>query len=1062
MDPLLVLLSIGAFIYFLLGPGIAWFQASQARKESQNLRNEVDKLREQLARLQSQMSRRAEAAPVPDKPLFQPAPPQPVPAPISVPEPIIAAPAEPAIEPPPPPLPVVTPPPPSITTVFDPSELAPPPDIAPTFETSPRIEPARPAPATKPARRAPAPTISLEQFLGVKLFAWIGGLALFLGIVFFVKYAFEQNLISPALRTTIGFLIGGGLVTTGIIMRRSQAYAVLAQTLAATGVLILYGVTYAAHALYEFPAFTTLSTFAYMSLITAGAFVLAVWIEAPVIAVLGMAGGFLTPVFVTSGVDNPTGLFGYVLLIDLGLIAVAKKRGWHYLMACGAAGTLLLEAGWFFQWFWRGEYHLSAKVWIPVGVHLFFPTLFALATWWLRPEEPKGESRRASSLAPALGGLALAGWSFVVAFIFLDVAYVTNRPLILNGFLFALNAAVLLQIWVQPRTALAQWIAALLSFVHLAIWSTLRLTDATLIPALVSYLIFGLMHTGFALLAMRKRPETMQAQRHGIWLGPVAVLLVIAPMFALPEVPWLIWPTVLLINLMTIAVAAVTLAMAPVLLALVVTLVAMTFWLLRLDIGASPWLFLFTLGGFALVFAAAGSLLAFRLRRMTGYQRKDGADWLTSLEGLLPMASAALPFILLILATHRLHLVNPTPVFTLGVLLSLGLLVLMRLSSLPALGMAALICMWLLELSWLERHFDPSRPWMALGWFLGVASLFAGYPFLWRSRFQETALPWVVSAITWLMQGLLIYWVCDSLPAMKSRMGWVPALLTLPPALSFWVVLRNPPPAPLSEIHRLVRQTQLAWFGGIALTFITFIFPIQLDHQWLTLGWALEGAALCWLFTRVPHPGLVRLGFSLLTSTFVRLSLNPAVLSYQVHQDTPIWNWFLYTYGIAALAMFAAARWLSPARHQHLNGVALTTAFGGQNPAALCWSYGGILLFLLVNLEIADYFTPAGSSYVDVQWGGNFARSMTFSIAWALYALALLIIGFRLDTKAARYAGIGLMGITLLKLFFHDLSNIGSIYRIGALIVVAIIALGASFLYQRFYARKGQEDTEGS
>jgi hypothetical protein len=48
------------------------------------------------------------------------------------------------------------------------------------------------------------------------------------------------------------------------------------------------------------------------------------------------------------------------------------------------------------------------------------------------------------------------------------------------------------------------------------------------------------------------------------------------------------------------------------------------------------------------------------------------------------------------------------------------------------------------------------------------------------------------------------------------------------------------------------------------------------------------------------------------------------------------------------------------------------------------------------------------------------------------------------------------MGITLMKLFFHDLANIVSIYRIGALIVVAVIAPGASFLYQRFYARQAR------
>lgn len=1043
MEPIGILLALGVLFYILAVPGIAWYLASAARKEVQDLLGMVNDLQAQVHQLKRDLHSRSEAPVWQEDRVIQPLTPQ-VTSPAQVAETPLITPAEAVSAPPltevphlPPPLPL---------PVFQKVEEVPLPKPSPTAQpveaVPPRLSP-MPTPAT-PARLA-KPEVSLEQFLGVKLFAWIGGLALFLGIVFFVKYAFERNLISPALRTGIGFVIGGGLVGTGIFMRRSKDYAVLAQTLAATGVLILYGVTYAAHALYHFPAFGTMSTFVYMSLITAGAFVLAVRMEAPVIAVLGMAGGFLTPIFVNTGTDNPLGLFGYVLLIDLGLMAVAKKRGWFYLIACGAAGTLLLEAGWFAEWFTRGKYHLSAKIWIPVAVHVFFPSLFAAATWWLhRPRDLTVSNKTGTAaLYPACGGLALAAWSFVVAFVFLGHDYITSRPLVLNGFLFAINLGVLLQIWVQPRVAMAQWVTALLTFVHLAVWSSLRLTEATLIPALISYLVFGLMHTGFALLAMRKRPETMQAQRHGIWLGPVAVLLVLAPMFALPEVPWLIWPTVLLLNFMTIAVAAVTLTLGPVLLALCVTLLAMGFWLFRLDPLAGPWSFLSTLGGFALVFAAAGAVLSARVRLRQGGEKPRGSAWLNSLEGQLPMASACLPFILLIMATYRLNMVNPTPVFTLGILLSLGLLILMRLSRLPALGMAALVCMWLLEHVWMDLHYDARQPWLALGWFIGVASLFASYPFVWKSRFQEVALPWVVSAITWLLHGLLIYQVCARLPGMQGRMGWVPALLALPPLASLYAVLKMPLPAD-SHIHRLVRNTQLAWFGGVALVFITLIFPVQFDRQWITLGWALEGAALCWLFTRVPHDGLRRVGLGLLTAAFVRLALNPMVLEYQERSGSPVWNWFLYTYGIATLAMFAAAWWLAPPRDR----------LGELNLRAWLWSFGGILLFLLVNIEIADYFTPVGGRFISTQWGGDFARSMTFSIAWALFALSLLIIGFRLNAKGARYAGIALMGITLLKLFFHDLANIESIYRIGALIAVALIALGASFLYQRFYAQQ--------
>ena len=47
--------------------------------------------------------------------------------------------------------------------------------------------------ASAPAWRVPE--INWEQFLGVKLFAWLGGLALFLAAAFFLKYSFDHDLI---------------------------------------------------------------------------------------------------------------------------------------------------------------------------------------------------------------------------------------------------------------------------------------------------------------------------------------------------------------------------------------------------------------------------------------------------------------------------------------------------------------------------------------------------------------------------------------------------------------------------------------------------------------------------------------------------------------------------------------------------------------------------------------------------------------------------------------------------------------------------------------------------
>jgi uncharacterized membrane protein len=78
---------------------------------------------------------------------------------------------------------------------------------------------------------------------------------------------------------------------------------------------------------------------------------------------------------------------------------------------------------------------------------------------------------------------------------------------------------------------------------------------------------------------------------------------------------------------------------------------------------------------------------------------------------------------------------------------------------------------------------------------------------------------------------------------------------------------------------------------------------------------------------------------------------------------------------------------------------------------------------------------------------------MTYTIVWALFSFGLVTVGILRELRLVRYAGIGLLGVTLLKLFLHDLARLNQLYRIGAFVVVAVIAILASVLYQRFLAR---------
>ena len=130
-----------------------------------------------------------------------------------------------------------------------------------------------------------------------------------------------------------------------------------------------------------------------------------------------------------------------------------------------------------------------------------------------------------------------------------------------------------------------------------------------------------------------------------------------------------------------------------------------------------------------------------------------------------------------------------------------------------------------------------------------------------------------------------------------------------------------------------------------------------------------------------------------------------------------------------------------------------------MNAPPILISLGTVLAFLLLNIEIADYFSEPGST-LTFQFSGNFARDMTYSIAWALFALVLLVIGIARRARAPRYAGLALLGVTILKLFLHDLARLDQLYRIGAFVAVAVIAMLASFAYQRFYAASVRESGE--
>jgi len=191
---------------------------------------------------------------------------------------------------------------------------------------------------------------SFERQFGEKLPVWIGGIALALAGIFLVKYSIDKGYLTEQVRIILGFIFGFGLLYSGHAVHKKPDMANgirISQSLFGAGIVTLYSVTYAATNMYEF--FPSWLGFFGMAAITASAVVLSLRHGKP-IAIMGMVGGFLAPVFVSP--DDPTAfmMFGYFYLLFTGLMTLIRSQKWWGL----AIPALIFSFIWMSYWLLMG------------------------------------------------------------------------------------------------------------------------------------------------------------------------------------------------------------------------------------------------------------------------------------------------------------------------------------------------------------------------------------------------------------------------------------------------------------------------------------------------------------------------------------------------------------------------------------------------------------------------------------------------------------------------------------------------------------------------------------
>ncbi len=921
--------------------------------------------------------------------------------------PAAATPRAPQIPPPP-----VVPPPPRPGDTDIKWDRFPPPAAPPR---PPRIPP--PLPIVPPPPRPAALEIDWERWIGVRGAALFGGVVLAMAGVFFFRYSIEHGLIPPWLRVALGFAAGSACLASSEWILRKR-YPVTANPIAGAGTVVFYATAWAAHALYGLVG--SQASFLLMMLVTATCCALSWRYDTIVIAIIGLVGGFLTPLLLASGSDNPLGLFGYVLLLDGGLLYLARQRRWPSLALLSLIGTVFYEATWLLI-------HLDAeRLWLGIVIVGVFAALFAMVV----PAAEDGEAGQEWWITRAAGVLL----PFAFVFYFATQAQLSTHLYPLASLLVLLVAAAT---WIgtQQRhdwmgTAAASGLVAVI-----AVW----LSGHSLTTALAWELMLVTLFSAGVAHAFIEWPG------NDIRLVTKQALIVLLGLFALTVFaatsaedvsawPWVVGWTVLAALLTRHAERAgppELYLVASVVLGIALALLEMA----QLGNPTFP-----DKPVYLAILIGVASLAQLRALRLSGKESATGNA-----------AAAALPTILLLCFPVPLFVSQfvPQPLVLLGGTILLAALAALAAARVPSgrwlLAIVVATC-WA-QSGWTLWAVATEVPGVtgALGVQLATVVALTVFPFCLRPVFLREPWAWNAAALAaplWFLSLRELFVA-----------SWGDALIgVLPVGLAGLALVAAQQARRVWPEDAAQRQGRVVWFLAMALSFMALAIPLQLEKEWITLGWALEGLAILLLWQRMDHPGLKYFALLLLGAATARLFVHSSVLAYHPRSQWRIFNWLLYTYLVPAAALMWSAKILAQAELSRLQRWEQRFYGAGYPIGAMASGLAGVAVgFLWINLAIADWFSVG--TIIQLNFSRLPARDLATSIAWIAYALLLLAVGVRLVQRELRWLSLGLLMVTIVKVFLYDLGELRDLYRVASLLGLALSLLVVSLAYQRFVAK---------
>lgn len=892
----------------------------------------------------------------------------------------------------------------------------------------------------------------LEARLAGRALAWVGGLALVLGAIFFLSLAFSRGWIGPELRVLIG-LVAGSICLGGGAAFMERDNRLLGHALTPVGLAIISVSLVAATGLYDLIPVEVGLAVALLSAIVAA--VIAVRSNSQIVAGFGLVAVLAAPPIMGATPDMVT--LAFIVVVLVGTTGVALWRSWSWLPPAAFVLSVLQAAAWI-------NGHPEPAIGL-VGIWLY---------WLLNIVAAGGEEfrRYRDDLSPSSATVLVANVAFLV---WAGFVLLSGDLLIYRGFFLILVALAQLGIGgffvvrdgernLFGLLAMATGIAALTmaapvqlgaSAVPLA-WSAEAVALAWVAvrrghpySAVASGVLYAL--AGTYLLALYDKPITSTS---GVPLvdGPGAALGFFVAAAAAGI--WIVRDRSLRSGLAAFGLLIAGTCVSAVL-GEPATVIALS---ILMVVGAVAWRAIPILPGEPIAWQTEG-LIPGALQRI--------GDWRGPVDALLPLTTAFLGL------AAGFWLVGPTY----GSIAE-------RSTGVPFADPAgAAVVVYLVGLAavaWISGRSRIREPLAAIGLLVIARACMI--------EFDGVAL--VAAWSTLMVVGIAVWRGLAALPRdppmllVRGRRGAVTLDLVLPFAAllsgllaAFHVLGRElpiyrfgdvlPPEIPFTDDGAvtaliltvavlavgvtvggaLARRASILVAGGV----VAYAIPFEVYAWAVAVLWTGVGG-LALVMARVDRAGrsafLVASGVMVIGAAGVALAIvaPPSRLVVGSSAIDPV----------SALQSAAALGAVA------LGLVALARSSLWEPMTRWTWAAAGVTVLYLLSVGVVDVVgTQVGGPVTtdELRTQGHVA----VSVLWAGLGVVAFVAGLRFRIDDLRHGGLALLALATAKVFLFDLSALDVAYRVISLIALGLLLLASAWLWQRLQPRPTAEDgTDGT